>query len=524
LIYNFEEYSLDVDRQELRRGAELVGVEPQVLDLLHYLIRNRERVVSKDDLIADVWKGRIVSDSTLTSRITSARQAIGDSGDQQRLIRTIARKGLRFVGEVHESTAKQAPPVKGDAAPLAASGAEARSLPDKPSIAVLPFANMSGDPEQEYFSDGITEDIITALSRFQWFLVIARSSTFVFKGQGVDVKQVGRDLLARYVLEGSVRKSGQRVRITAQLIETISGGHIWAEQYDRALTDIFAVQDDITARVAAAIQPKLWAAEDARGRRRSADDLDAWDLVARAMSHQWKLTPVDTETAVGILRQAVQRYPDYAPAHALLAYVLILSRNVGWIPAGRDIELVAKLANRALELDAEETWAHEAFGNLAHSQGQTDDAIRHFQTALDLNPNLASAHDGLGWTLVFGGRSEQALDCFERALALRTSPRDPWVAFDFGGIAAVHYFAARYPEAIKWARQAAQVRSGLLTGQRFLCASLAQMGQIEEAKAAMRTLLQLQPNMSVRWVQALPYTPGPMAHQLDGLRKAGLPD
>jgi len=296
LIYNFEEYSLDLDRQELRRGAELVDVEPQVLDLLHYLIRNRERVVSKDDLIADVWKGRIVSDSTLTSRITSARQAIGDSGDQQRLIRTIARKGLRFVGEVHESAAKQAPPVKRDVALPAAPDAGARSLPDKPSIAVLPFVNMSGDPEQEYFSDGITEDIITALSRFRWFLVIARSSTFVYKGQGVDVKQVGRDLGARYVLEGSVRKSGQRVRITAQLIEAISGGHIWAEQYDRELTDIFALQDEITARVAAAIQPKLWEAEDIRGSRRSVDDLDAWDLVARAMSHQWKLRTPRTIT------------------------------------------------------------------------------------------------------------------------------------------------------------------------------------------------------------------------------------
>ena len=522
LIYIFEDYSLDVDRQELRRGTDLIVVEPQVLDLLHYLIRHRERVVSKDDLIADVWKGRIVSDSTLTSRITSARHAIGDSGKQQRLIRTIARKGLRFVGEVHETPATHALLLKGAIAPLASSAAD--SVPDKPSIAVLPFTNMSGDPEQEYFSDGITEDIITALSRFRWFLVIARSSTFVYKGQGVDVKQVGRDLGARYVLEGSVRKSGQRVRITAQLIESGSGGHIWAEQYDRELTDIFAVQDEITARVAAAIQPKLWAAEDARGRRRSADDLDAWDLVARAMSHQWKLTPVDSETAVGILRQAVQRYPDYAPAHNLLAFILGLAASVGWAPPGRDDKLIAELAARAVELDPDDTWAHEALGQLAVSRRQTDEAIRHYRAALDLNPNLASAQASLGWTLIFGGRSGEALACFERARALRTSPRDPWTAFDLGGIAAVHYFAARYPEAIKWARQAAQVRSGLLTGQRFLCASLAQMGQIEEAKAAMRTLLQLQPNITVRWVQTLPYAPGLLAHHLDGLRKAGLPD
>jgi len=525
LIYNFEEYALDVGRQELRRGGNLVAVEPQVLDLLLYLIRNRERVVSKDDLIEHVWKGRIVSDSTLTSRITSARQAIGDSGDQQRLIRTIARKGLRFVGEVHESTAKQAPAVKGDVALPAPSGAEARSLPDKPSIAVLPFANMSGDPEQEYFSDGITEDIITALSRFLWFLVIARSSTFVYKGQGVDVKQVGRDLGVRYVLEGSVRKSGKRVRVTAQLIEAISGGHIWAEQYDRELTDIFALQDEITARVAAAIQPKLWAAEDMRGSKRSVVDLDAWHLVARAMSHQWKMTPADNEIAIGIYRQAIQRHPDYAPPYSLLAYVLALSASIGWTPAGRDDELIAELAARALDLDPDDSWPHEALGQLAVNRRQTDDAVRHYQAALDLNPNLPTALCNLGWTLVLGGRSEQALGYFERSRALRTSLRDPWVAFDLSGTAAAHYFAGRYAEAVKWAKQAAQVRSGLLIGRRFLCASLAQMGHIEEAGAEMRTLLQLQPNMSVAWMQTLPtYTPGPLAHLLEGLRKAGLPD
>jgi TolB-like protein len=526
LIYNFEEYSLDLDRQELRRGAELVAVEPQVLDLLHFLIRNRARVVSKDDLIADVWKGRIVSDSTLTSRITSARQAIGDSGEQQRLIRTIARKGLRFVGEVHESAAKQAPPVKGDVALPAAPGADARSFPDKPPIAVLPFTNMSGDPEQDYFSDGITEDIITALSRFRWFLVIARSSTFVYKGQGADVKQVGRDLGARYVLEGSVRKRGQRVRITAQLIDAASGGHIWAEQYDRDLTDIFAVQDEITARVAAAIQPKLWEAENLRGSKRSADDLDAWDLVARAMSHQYKLTLADSETAIGILRQAAQRYPDYAPAHALLAYIPILSAAVGWTPLARVREFAVAHINRALALDPEETWVHEALGGLADCCGQNDDAVRHFHTALDLNPNLATARCNLGWVLLRGDRLEEALAAFELTRKLRTSPHDPWCAFELAGIGAVHYFAGRYLEAAKWARQSAQVRGGLLAGYRFLCASLAQAGQIDEARSAMRTLRQLHPEITIAWIkQSLPmYAPRLMAHYLEGLRKAGLPE
>ena len=252
MIYVFADCSLDIDRRELWRGNDRVAVEPQVFDLLHYLIQNRERVVSKDDLIAHVWNGRIVSDSSLSSRITAVRRAVGDGGDQQRLIRTIARKGLRFVGEVREdrssggaSAPQRSPHVERDTVALASPGPPP-PLPDKPSIAVLPFTNMSGDPEQEYFSDGITEDIITALSRLRWFFVIARNSTFVYKGQAVDVRSVGRDLGVRYVLEGSVRKSGHRMRITSQLLEATTGSHIWTERYDRELTDIFALQDEIT--------------------------------------------------------------------------------------------------------------------------------------------------------------------------------------------------------------------------------------------------------------------------------------
>jgi DNA-binding winged helix-turn-helix (wHTH) protein len=198
LIYNFENYSLDVDRQELRRAGNLVVIEPQVLDLLQYLIRNRQRIVSKDDLIANVWNGRIVSDSTVTSRITSARQAIGDSGNRQRLIRTVARKGIRFVGEIEENLGSRDAHAVGQ-------------VPDKPSIAVLPFQNMSGDPAQEYFGDGITEDITTALSRLRWFFVIARNSSFAYKGKVIDVRAIARELGVRYVLEGSVRKGGGRV-------------------------------------------------------------------------------------------------------------------------------------------------------------------------------------------------------------------------------------------------------------------------------------------------------------------------
>lgn len=395
------------------------------------------------------------------------------------------------------------------------------ALPDKPSIAVLPFQNMSGDSEQEYFSDGITEDIITALSRLRWFFVIARNSTFAYKGKGVDIKRLGQELGVRYVLEGSVRKSGQRVRITGQLIDAITGNHIWAERYDRELSDIFALQDEITTSVTAAIEPKLLAAEGIRTEQRSIADLTAWDLVARALSHFWKLTATESETAITILREAVQRYPDYAPGHNMLAFSLLVSGHVGWIPDGGERDKAAYHARKAVELDENDPWAHMAIGYLAFTGHRTDDAVRHFQAAIDLNPNFAAAHGYVGWALVFDGRSEEALRCFDQAM--RMSPRDPLNGFFSAGISAAHYFAGRYSEAVKWGRQAVQLRPGILGGYRILCASLALAGDLEEARVVLSQLRQLHPSVSIAWIERnVPYTSDPMNKFLEGLRKAGL--
>ncbi len=302
---------LDTERRELRRGAEPIAVEPQMFDLLVYLLRNRDRVVSKEDLIVSVWGGRIVSDSTLTSRINAARRAIGDSGDQQKLIRTFVRKGLRFVADVH---AQADISVSEPAAAAERSDDQARSalpLPDRPAIAVLPFTNMSGDPEQEYFSDGISEDIITALSKLRWFFVIARNSSLTFKGKAVHLKQVARELGVRYVVEGGVRKGGDRVRITVQLNDAATGSHIWAERYDRNLADVFAVQDEITEAIVAAIEPQLYAAENFRAQRKPPDSMDAWDLVMRALSHYWRVTRQDNVVAQALLEKAIAIDPNY---------------------------------------------------------------------------------------------------------------------------------------------------------------------------------------------------------------------
>ena len=250
MILSFGDCEIDVERRELRRAGSPVHVEPQVFDLLVYLTANRERVISKDDLIAAVWDGRIVSDSTLTSRINAARKAIGDSGAGQKIIRTVPRKGLRFVGDVRPrpDVASTDQATTAPAVPVTEPSRQALPLPDRPAIAVLPFTNMSGDAEQDYFSDGISEDIITALSKLRWFFVIARNSSFVYKGRAVHMKQVAEELGVGYVVEGSVRKSGDRVRITAQLNDVATGSHIWAERYDRDLADVFAVQDEITNR------------------------------------------------------------------------------------------------------------------------------------------------------------------------------------------------------------------------------------------------------------------------------------
>jgi len=282
----FENQRLDAERRELVCAGESVALEPQVFDLLLYLLEHRDRVVGKDELFDKVWDGRIVSESTLTSRINAVRRAISDSGKDQRLLRTVARKGFRFVGEVQVEQPAAAP-ASSPGQPAGQDGEPARlALPalDRAAIAVLPFSNLSGEPEQEYFSDGISEDIITALSKLRWFYVIARNSSFVYKGRSVHLKQIADELGVAYVIEGSVRKDGERVRITAQLNEVATGSHIWAERYDRDLADVFAVQDEITESIVAAIEPQLYAAENFRAQRKAPDSMDAWDLVMRAVA------------------------------------------------------------------------------------------------------------------------------------------------------------------------------------------------------------------------------------------------
>ena len=391
----------------------------------------------------------------------------------------------------------------------------------RPSIAVLPFANMSGDPEQEYFADGISEDIITGLSKLHWFFVIARNSSFVYKGKAVDVKRVARELGVRYVLEGSVRKGGNRVRITTQLIDAVTSNHIWADRYDGDLTDVFSLQDEITEKVVAAIEPKLVEAEGIRSQSRSPEELGAWDMVIHANSLFWRLTKAETEAAADILKQAAERYPNYGPAHSILAFVLLISGYLGWSILEQQLHKAARLAARAAQLDDSDPWAHLALGFVAFVRRQTNVAALEFRRALELNPNFAAAHGYLGWTLAFDGQSEEATKHLQEAI--RMSPHDPQNAIFNTGLAVTHYLTERYAEAVEYSSKALQQRSAFTAGYRIHVASLAQNGQIAEAREVLALLKEMHPDLSIAWIEKnVPYTSGPMVKFVEGMRRAGL--
>ncbi|MGB8586142.1 MAG: winged helix-turn-helix domain-containing protein, partial [Pseudolabrys sp.] len=425
----FDNHTLDTDRRQLRCNSDSIAVQPQVFDLLVYLVQNRDRVVSKNDLIASVWGGRMVSESALTSRINAARKAVGDSGKDQRIIRTSARKGLRFVGAGQVQPAgdeiapvvKQPPDEKREETPLALP------LPERPAIAVLPFTNMSGDPEQEYFSDGISGDMITALSKLRWFFVIARSSSFTYKGKAVHLRQIAEELGVGYVLEGSVRKAASRVRVTAQLIDASKGVHLWADRYDRELANIFELQDEITNKVIDSVGPQIIVAEAARVRRKPPQNIDAWDLVMQALPHMWHMSTEEQRHAQDLLQQAIALDPEYAHAHALLGWTYVNMFNLdSGTPIGEFTDQALDAGERAVTLDEQDHWGHLVLG-LGHARRRRPEtAVMHLSQAVELNPNFALGYAGLGYAFACGGQPERGLEALEQAQ--RLSPRDPFLA------------------------------------------------------------------------------------------------
>ena len=483
----FEDYALDTDLRELQRGAVVVSVTPQVFDLLDYLIHNRGRVVSKDDLINAIWSGRSVSDEALATRLNAARSAIGDSGREQRLIRTLPRKGVRFVGSVQETQRTVDATVAYD---QTGHLNPALALPDKPSIAVLPFHNLSDDPEQEYFADGMVEDIITGLSRSKLLFVIARNSSFTYKGKVIDIKRISRELGVRYVLEGSVRKAGKWVRVTGQLIDASTEKHIWADKFESDLENIFDLQDRLTSGVIGAISPQLERAEIERARRKPTESLQAYDYYLRSKFSIYQWTREESGEALRMSKLAVSLDPAFAVAYASAANIFGQKKAFGWIEDAASERAESRhLAERAMQLDQDDPLV------LAHAAQVYSYVLEKPETGADiaaravaLDPHLAMARLWAGWAQCYLGNHDAAIEQF--AAAIRLSPVDPHLFLPQTGMAFAHFFAGRYEESLSWASSAIQRQPNFPGAKRISMANLAMAGRIAEARRACDEILQ----------------------------------
>ena len=520
MLLVFEDCVLDLGRRELVRASQVVPTAPQVFDLLAYLAKCHERVVSRDELVEAIWAGRIVSESTLASHINAVRKAVGDSGQAQRVIRTVARKGFRFAADLQARKS----PDEDDAGPLPTPG-PAPALPVKPSIAVLPFVNLSGDPEQDYLADGVIEDIIAALSRHRWLFVVARNSSFTYKGRNVDVKQVGRELGVRYVLEGSWRKAKDRVRITGQLIDATTGAHHWAGRVEGVLGDIFELQDQITESVIGAVAPELERAEMERARHKPTENLDAYDYYLRGIAELHRARKESSAQALQFLYKAIAADPEFASAHAMAAWCYSWRKANRWMadPAQEAAEGI-RLARRAVDLDKGDAVALTRSGHaIGYLAGDIPAGIALVDQALFLNPNLAAARYLGGFLRLWMGDTEAAIEFLTGAV--RLSPLDPELYRMQAGMAVAHLFDKRFDTASSWAEKASRDFPDFLLAAVVLAASHALAGRTAEAQRAMEHVRRIDPGLRLSTVTGwLPIRrPEHLAILLTGLADAGLP-
>jgi TolB-like protein len=403
-----------------------------------------------------------------------------------------------------------------------AETADPLPLPDKPSIAVLAFDNMSGDPEQEYFADGIAEDIITGLSRIRWFFVIARNSSFSYRGKTVDVKQAARDLGVQYVLEGSVRKAGNRVRISAQLIDGSTGNHLWAERYDRGLEDIFDLQDELTEAIVGAIQPEMAKSEQQRARTKPTDNLGAWDLYHRGTWHLDRQSKDDLAEAERLFKRAIQLDKNFGPAFAGLAEAH--THEVLYRLSDRDLNEALSSARRAIQLDDEDPIAHNALGHVHFIERDHEAAIAEFQLAIRLNPSFAWAYHNLGTALAHSGKAADAIP--QLHTALRLSPRDPRIARIYARLACANLFLKLHEEAMEWGTKSLRHPGTQWRMHTYLLSALGHLERMDEARRTLNALEEFRPGITLSFVRDHLITTNfdYIDHYIDGLRKAGLPE
>jgi TolB-like protein len=507
----FGPFRLSFGRRELLKNGVAVPLGSRAFDLLAALVRRSGNIVTKDELLAEVWPGTIVEENNLQVQISALRKALGDGPEGSRYLLTVPGRGYRFIGSVEQHT-----PASGTSLPL----------PDKTSIAVLPFVNMSGDPEQEYFAMGMAEEIITALSRCSWLFVIARNSSFTYKGRAVDLREVGRELGVRYVLEGSVRRGGNRLRFTGQLIEAVTGAHIWADRFDGDLSDVFELQDRITEKVVAAIEPKLQFAEIERLKHKRVADLNAYDHLLRAQQLEYEFTEESLEKALDHLRQALAIEPAYAPAMALAAYCYGEKRFQGWT---KDFEAETaqglQFMSRALELahfDPNVLWMSAlASWQLGFDTKRAQElAFR----SLETNPNSAIAMTIAGWIEAYSGNYAKGRELLARSQ--RLNPRDPRAWFTASGLAIVCLGEERFEEGGEWARKALAQNPRYTVAMRLLAANLANLGQTDGPARAVANMLRVEPDLTIRKLRArLMFMDDKLWEKLSrGLTLAGLPD
>ena len=513
----FGPFRLDATNGILYRGTEPIGLGQRAVALLRVLLEHEGAPISKDALIEAAWPGLAVEESNLPVQIGALRRVLAEEAGGDHWIETLPRHGYRYVGPVVTT--------ENDSLSTAAiTQPEPMLTPlNKPSIAVLPFDNVSGDSDQEYFADGMAEDIITALSRFRWFLVIARNSSFIYKGRKVDVRQIGRELDVRYVLEGSVRKDGDRLRITAQLVETENGSHLWAEKYDEVLANVFNLQDQIAEDVVSAIEPSIERAEIERARRKRPESLSAYDLYLRALPLAWAFSPEQTAKAISLLDEALRLDPNYAAAHGLAA--LCHMRVFEWGDLNETEKAMAIHHARAvLSIDTDEaaTLAFSAYV-IAVLERDFDSALHAIEKAIALNPNSALAY-GLGAAVnSFAGHFDTVIDYAQRALRIGPFGRLRFIALT--ALSRAYFLTERYQEALEAALRATQVNPQFVPAYVLVVASHVRLSHMAQALDAKRRLLHIDPNFHfTRWASFIIAPPAHKEAIASALRDAGVPE
>jgi TolB-like protein/tetratricopeptide (TPR) repeat protein len=496
VIFRFEDCLVDAERRELRRGGVLCPLEPQVFDLLEHLLRNRHRFVGKTDLQNAIWGGRIVSSAALHTRISTVRSAIGDSGSEQRLIRTLRTKGFRFIGPVREETRSIWSTRTEEA------DRNRALLTDHPTIAVLPFANNTADPSQNSVADALTESLITALAKVGWLSVAVRTASFACKGLAFGTTQTAYRLGVRYLLEGSIRQIADRVRITVQLIDSFADFQVWTEQYERDVIDSFAVIEGVCRKVVTTLVPQLYLAEHLRVQRKAAMDLNGWECIVRALSLMSSRVRRDAVTARSLLEKAVSIDPESAESYSLLSIISTFLVHMSWADRQNVIPNALALARKALVLNPDLPWAHAALGYAAIWH-RPEEAILPCQRAIALNPNFAAAHYFLALASTYAGYCDHV---FEHADKLEHLAQRDLLARGYAGahenIRATASFAIeRYQEGIKFARRAAAYIPNSPPAHRALTINLALAGKSDEAREEVQTLRRFAPKFSQIWIK-----------------------